>query len=147
MSDSTHVSVKINNRTYQVGCEEGQAQHVEKLASYLDRRVAELAGDVGQVGDARLLVMASLLIADELADTYDELHDMRTTLPADAGAPQPAVSPAEEVKRGSGATVGAVAARIRELEIALKGTEEQLAPLMETIAARIEAVAERLEGR
>ncbi len=108
---------------------------------------AELASDVGQVGDARLLVMASLLIADELADTYDELQDVRTTLPADAGAPQPAVSPAEEVKRGSGATVGAVAARIRELEIALKGTEEQLAPLMETIAARIEAVAERLEAR
>lgn len=143
MSESTQVSVKINNRTYQVGCEEGQAQHVEKLASYLDRRVAELAGDVGQVGDARLLVMASLLIADELADTYDELHDIRSTVPVET----PALTPAEEVKRGSGATVGAVAARIRELEIALKGTEEQLAPLMENIAARIEAVAERLEGR
>jgi cell division protein ZapA len=146
MSDNTQVSVKINNRTYQVGCEDGQAEHVERLASYLDRRVAELAGEVGQVGDARLLVMASLLIADELADTYDELHDMRNTLPADT-ASSPAVTPAEEVKRGSGATVGAVAARIRELELALKGTEEQLAPLMESIAARIEAVADRLEGR
>jgi cell division protein ZapA len=146
MSDNTQVSVKINNRTYQVGCEDGQAEHVERLASYLDRRVAELAGEVGQVGDARLLVMASLLIADELADTYDELHDMRNTLPAET-ASSSAVTPAEEVKRGSGATVGAVAARIRELEVALKGTEEQLAPLMETIAARIEAVADRLEGR
>ena len=146
MSESTQVSVKINNRTYQVGCEEGQAEHVEKLASYLDRRVAELAGEVGQVGDARLLVMASLLIADELADTYDELHDMRSALPAETGSAPAAPAPAEE-KRSSGATVGAVAARIRELELALKGTEEQLAPLMETIAARIEAVAERLEGR
>jgi cell division protein ZapA len=147
MSDNTQVSVKINNRTYQVGCEDGQAEHVERLASYLDRRVAELAGEVGQVGDARLLVMASLLIADELADTYDELHDMRNTLPAETASSPAPVTPAEEVKRGSGATVGAVAARIRELELALKGTEEQLAPLMETIAARIEAVADRLEGR
>lgn len=71
------VNVRINGRLYQVACEDGQEAHLEKLAHYIDQRVEELVRDVGQVGDARLLVMVSLLIADELADTYDELQELR----------------------------------------------------------------------
>ena len=67
------VDVNINGRDYQIACDDGQEAHLVQLGEYVDRRVKELATAVGQVGDSRLLVMASLLIADELAETYAEL--------------------------------------------------------------------------
>lgn len=73
----SQITVKINNRSYQVACKDGQEEHVAKLAGYIDQKVGELVGSVGQVGDARLLVMSSLLIADEMAELYDELQELR----------------------------------------------------------------------
>lgn len=67
------VDVAINGRTYQIACDDGEEAHLAQLGEYVDRRVQELVSAVGQVGDSRLLVMASLLIADELAETYAEL--------------------------------------------------------------------------
>ena len=68
------VDVTINDRAYRIACDDGQDGHVSQLAEYLDSRVQELVSSVGQVGDARLLVMASLLIADELSETIAELN-------------------------------------------------------------------------
>lgn len=64
------VDVSINGRDYRIACDDGQEQHLTQLAAYVDRRVSELVAAVGQVGEARLLVMVSLLIADELSEAY-----------------------------------------------------------------------------
>ena len=72
------VDVTINNRSYRIACDDGQDEHLTQLAEYIDARVQELVATVGQVGDARLLVMASLLIADELSETLDALHGMES---------------------------------------------------------------------
>ena len=69
------VDVTVNNRAYKIACDDGQEDHLTRLAEYVDRRVQELVSAVGQVGDTRLLVMASLLIADELSETMDSLKD------------------------------------------------------------------------
>lgn len=68
------VDVTINDRSYRIACDDGQDGHLIELAQYVDSRVQELVSSVGQVGDARLLVMASLLIADELSETLTALH-------------------------------------------------------------------------
>tara|TARA_R110002072_G_scaffold35177_8_gene104383 strand:+ start:91 stop:441 length:351 start_codon:yes stop_codon:yes gene_type:complete len=68
------VDVAINGRTYQIACDDGQEAHLAQLGDYVDRRVKELVAAVGQVGDSRLLVMVSLLIADELAETHADLR-------------------------------------------------------------------------
>lgn len=67
-------TVTINGREYQVACDDGQEAHLAKLARYVDKKVADLTASVGQIGDTRLLVMASLLIADELSDAYKQLE-------------------------------------------------------------------------
>ena len=67
------VDVTINGRTYPISCDDGQEEHLTQLSEYVDKRVKELIAAVGQVGDSRLLVMVSLLIADELAETYADL--------------------------------------------------------------------------
>ena len=71
------IVITINNRNYEIACDDGQEAHLTRLAKYVDRRVNELIAAVGQVGDARLLVMASLLVADELSEVYTELDSMR----------------------------------------------------------------------
>ena len=64
------VDVLINGKSYNVACDDGQEDHLLQLAGYVDQRIQDLVNSVGQVGDARLLVMASLLISDELSEIY-----------------------------------------------------------------------------
>ena len=66
------VSITINNRKYQVACDDGQEAHLTRLGNYVDKRLNELIASVGQVGEARLLVMVSLLLTDELSDLYSQ---------------------------------------------------------------------------
>lgn len=68
------VDVSINGRQYQIACDDGQEDHVRQLGEYVDRRVQELVATVGQVGDSRLLVMSSLMVADELSEAYAALE-------------------------------------------------------------------------
>lgn len=76
------VNIRINGRTYEVNCEDGQEQHVQRLANALANTVGELVKQVGQVGDARLLVMAGLVMADEMAEQKAELAAARTRIEA-----------------------------------------------------------------
>lgn len=63
------VSLTVNGRAYDVACDAGQEEHVRTLGREIDRRIEQLAQNVGQVGDTRLLLMAALLISDELETT------------------------------------------------------------------------------
>ena len=73
------VDVLINGRRYQIACDKGQEEHLSQLAEYVDKRAQELVGSVGQVGDARLLAMISLLLADELSEAYATLQNNEDT--------------------------------------------------------------------
>lgn len=68
------LDVAINGRNYRVACDDGQEDHLRQLAEYVDQRVMELVESVGQIGEARLVVMASLLIADELSESFASLE-------------------------------------------------------------------------
>jgi len=69
------VSITINDRDYSFACDDGQEAHLSRLADYVDKRIDELVASVGQVGNERLLVMVSLLVADELSDAYAEMGE------------------------------------------------------------------------
>jgi cell division protein ZapA len=71
------ISIQVNGRNYDIACDDGEEEHVQRLGRYVDEKLAELVSRMGQVGDSRLLVMAALLIADELSDTYGKLEKMR----------------------------------------------------------------------
>ena len=55
-----HINVTINGRQYRMACEEGQEVRLLKLAESLEARVESLRGKFGEIGDARLIVMAAL---------------------------------------------------------------------------------------
>ncbi len=81
------VTVSINRREYRISCDEGEEEHLSELARFVDQRVGELVAAVGQIGDTRLMVMASLLIADELADANDEIEQIHADRGGNGGEP------------------------------------------------------------
>jgi len=62
------VSVTINGRVYRMACDDGQEDHLTRLARELDGRIGRLRESFGEIGDTRLTVMAALMVADELAE-------------------------------------------------------------------------------
>ena len=64
----SQVNVTINGRQFRMACEDGQEDHLRQLAKDLDERIVALRGQFGEIGDARLTVMAALMVADELAE-------------------------------------------------------------------------------
>lgn len=76
------VTVQINSRAYSLSCEDGEEEHLRELAQYLDGHVSDLRARFGQVGDARLLVMASLQIADQFSEALTEVESLRDQVAA-----------------------------------------------------------------
>lgn len=73
----SQVNLKINGRDYLVSCEDGEEKHLDILAQYINQQVESLVESVGQVGEARLLLMAALVVADELAGTNETLDTLK----------------------------------------------------------------------
>lgn len=74
------VAVTLNGRVYTIGCEEGQEAYLRELAGYLDGKVTVMAEQVGQIGDLRLVVMASLIVVDELRDAERRIETLEAQL-------------------------------------------------------------------
>ncbi|CAA6605750.1 MAG: cell division protein ZapA [Alphaproteobacteria bacterium] len=66
------ITVTVNQRPYVIACDDGQEAHLTRLARYVDDRIKQLVAAVGQAGEARLLLMVSLLLADELSEAYEQ---------------------------------------------------------------------------
>ena len=109
------VNVEVNGRAYQVGCEDGQEEHVKSLARQFDKQVQELNQQVGSVGELRLFLMAALTTADELHETRQRLDRLQNG-------------------RGFPAPTGPDPARI----------EARAAAALEQAARRVEAMAEQV---
>ncbi len=58
--------ITIQGRAYSVACAPGQEARLGVLAVDLDRRISGIASAVGDIGEARLLLVAALALLDEL---------------------------------------------------------------------------------
>ena len=117
----SEIFLTINGRNYTVACEDGQEEHLGTLAEYVKTQVEDLAGSVGQIGDARLMLMVALLISDELSDAYSETAALRGDI--------------EQKGELSSATPASSAL-----------VTDRLALGLEEMADRIESLAERLKA-
>ena len=77
------VEITINKQIYKIACDEGQEDHIKNLSLLINDEVEKLVSSLGQVGDARLLLMTCLIIADKLkeepnnvvSENYDSLAE------------------------------------------------------------------------
>ena len=69
------VEIKINNQLYKIACDEGKEDYIKNLSFMINNEVENLVSTLGQIGDARLLLMTCLIIADKLeGDNKDKEH-------------------------------------------------------------------------
>lgn len=62
------VELPIGGRTYKIACRDGGEEHLRGLATVVDRKADEARAAVGTVNEARQLLFAALLLADELSE-------------------------------------------------------------------------------
>jgi cell division protein ZapA len=60
------VTLRINGYAYTVGCRDGEEAHLTAMGREVEKRIETIKSGAGQSGEARMLVMAALLMADEL---------------------------------------------------------------------------------
>lgn len=108
----SQVSVTVNGHPYKIACEDGQEPRIRRLAQYVDARVGEFVRDVGQVGEARLLLLAALVIADELSDANEALQQEQSRNRAALIEVDGAVDAAAGGIHGLAQRIEAIAARL-----------------------------------
>ncbi|MDP2804104.1 MAG: cell division protein ZapA [Phreatobacter sp.] len=116
-----HVSVTINGRSFRMACDDGQEDHLLRLAAEVNGKVDQLKGAFGEIGDTRLTVMAAIMVADELADTRRRLKAAETELNALREARAVSVERADEREALLAHTLDDAAASIERLTSHLTG--------------------------
>jgi cell division protein ZapA len=82
------VSLTIDGRKYRVACNEGEEARLESLAGVIDDKIGEMRKAFGEIGDQRLVIMAALTIADNLAEAREQVAAERERSEAAEGRAQ-----------------------------------------------------------
>lgn len=118
-----HVTVTINGRQYRMACEDGQESHLMRLAEDLERRIGELRGNFGEIGDARLIVMAALMISDELSEAAARSRKLEEEI---ASLQETRVTAAGRSQATQAAVAAALNAAAERIERVAKGLNQSL---------------------
>ena len=68
------VTLRINGYSYTLGCMDGEEQHLEAMAAELSNRIDSVRLAAGPSGEARMLVMAALMMADDIFELRRKLE-------------------------------------------------------------------------
>jgi cell division protein ZapA len=118
-----HVTVIIDGRQYRMACEDGQEDHLNRLAVEFNQRVEQLRGNFGEIGDHRLLVMAALMVSDELNETLQRVRQLEQDL---AGVQETRVAAVGRSQLTQAAVVAALNAAAERIERVAKGLNQSL---------------------
>jgi cell division protein ZapA len=119
------ISVSVNGQNYMLACDDGEEKHLSELARAIDGRITDIRRDVKSAGESQLLLMAGLLLADELEIAGERIRDLEEQLAGLKG---------EFLEGGASDDTAAI----------LKVNEEKLAGMLESAARRMEDIAGRL---
>ena len=106
------ISVTIDGRKYRLACNEGEEARLESLAGMIDEKIGEMRTAFGEIGDQRLVIMAALTIADNLAEARDE-----------AAAQRKRSDEADERANAIVSTIDELGSRLESLAARLAGAE------------------------
>ena len=87
------LDITIGGRTFLVACQPGEEHFLRSAAAMLDSEAQVLVGQMGRMTDARLLLMAGLMLADKTAALEDELREQKAKVAAGASAIPPTAVP------------------------------------------------------
>ncbi len=122
------IVITVNNQNYTLACRDGEEARLTELSEYVNAKSETLTKTMGQVGETRVLLMASLLLADEALDTMGKLDKAKAKAKKAAeakGAPVDSTE-ADVSVRANGAAEIRVAALLGEAADALEGIASEL---------------------
>ncbi|MDP5348994.1 MAG: cell division protein ZapA [Paracoccaceae bacterium] len=125
------VEIHIGGRAFEVFCQDGEEHYLQAAAQMLDTEASVLAGQIGRLPEARMLLMAGLMLADKTAGLEDKLREAEAKL-ADKNAELAALAarPAPEPQK---------------IQVAVIPPE--LTETLSELAARAEALADAVEDK
>lgn len=101
------IVVTVNGRAFPLNCADGEEPRIRRLAQYVDAKIGDFVRTHGQIGEARLMLLAALVIADELSDTSDVVQRERGRLTRDG--------PADDDARALASGIHGLAERIESI--------------------------------
>jgi cell division protein ZapA len=124
------VSVTLNGRTYKLECGQGEEAHLIALAEYLGSHVDTMKIKFGQVGDDRLILMASLMVTDELWEARRQLQELKGAMAELRRDRSAADETTSSMRADLAETIGAAADRLETLHqrMASGGAEGDTTP-------------------
>jgi cell division protein ZapA len=115
------LTITIGGRAFPVACQEGEEHFLRTAAAMLDAEAQPLIAQMGRLPEAKMLLMAGLMLADKTAAVEDEIRSLKARLAEIEARPETRV----------------------EVPVIPPQVEETLAE----IAARAEALAARLDDK
>ena len=67
------VEIAIGGRSFEVACREGEERFLHAAAAMLDAEATILSDQIGRMPEARMLLMAGLMLADKTAAAEEKL--------------------------------------------------------------------------
>jgi len=119
------VRIRIGGRDFDVACQQGEEHFLRTAAAMLDAEASLLIDQIGRMPEARMLLMAGLMLADKTAGMEDQLRLARSEI--------------AELKAG----IEALQANPPKVEVPVIPAE--VSDTLAEIAARAEAMADRVE--
>ena len=68
-----NVNIKFNGKEFLLSCDDGQEEHLEELASYLNEKFSDLKNSLGNIGESKLLLITSISVLDEYYETKKKI--------------------------------------------------------------------------
>lgn len=93
------VTLRINGHAHTIGCKDGEEDHLLAMAEEVEKRIHRAKAVGAQSGEAKLLVMAALFMADELHDLRLEVQNARKNAGNAAGSERPPRQKSERLNR------------------------------------------------
>jgi cell division protein ZapA len=85
------VEIRIGGRSFEVACQDGEEHFLHTAAAMLDAEASALSNQIGRMPEARMLLMAGLMLADKTAASDDRVREAEARLAdyAARGTPEP----------------------------------------------------------
>ena len=74
------ITIKIGGRDFEVACQEGEEHFLQAAAAMLNKEASDLTQQIGRIPEAKMLLMAGLMLADRTAAVEDRLREAEDKL-------------------------------------------------------------------
>ena len=75
-----NVNIKFNGKEFLLSCDDGQEEHLEELALYLNEKFTDLKNSLGNIGESKLLLITSISVLDEYYETKKKIDMQKSEI-------------------------------------------------------------------